>query len=97
MKLKRSIVIPSLLLVYLSVMATLGYPEFRNGATSPQEYFGIIAVTLIVIVFLHFNLKYRDHVRQRNAESAACAGSVENTPPLHTSVCRLGGCATDAQ
>ncbi|MDE6131254.1 MAG: hypothetical protein K2F74_06650 [Muribaculaceae bacterium] len=81
MKLKRSIVIPSLLLVYLGVMATLGYPEFNSGTTSPQEYFGIIAVTLIVIVFLHFNLRHREHALQRKSESSACVATVENTPP----------------
>lgn len=68
MKLKRSTVIPSLLLMYLCIMATLGYRDFAAGKTSPREYFGIIGITLLVIVVLHFNIKYRDKLHRKRIE-----------------------------
>ena len=64
MKLQRSTVIPCLLLIYLGVMASIGYPEYASGRTSTLEYFGIIGVTIAVIILLHFNLKRRDRLRR---------------------------------
>lgn len=63
MKIKRSTFIPLLLLVYLAVMASIGYKQYACGDMSAAEYFGIIAVTLVVIVFLHFNMKRRERLR----------------------------------
>ncbi len=68
MKLQRSTVIPCLLLIYLGVMACIGYPEYAAGRTSALEYFGIIAVTIAVIVLLHFNLKRRDRLRRERLD-----------------------------
>ena len=54
-----------MLLVYLIVMATLGYPDFARGKSSAAEYFGTIAISL-----LYFNFRYRDRLRQkRDAEN----------------------------
>lgn len=64
MKIKRQQLIPALLLVYLAVMATLGYGDFAAGRTTPAEYFGIIAVSLLAIVLLYFNLRYRERLRR---------------------------------
>lgn len=60
---KRSTVIPILLLIYLAVMACIGWPEYAAGRSSALYYWGIIASTLIVIVLLHFNLKRRERLR----------------------------------
>ncbi|MDE6332812.1 MAG: hypothetical protein K2L80_09440 [Muribaculaceae bacterium] len=84
MKFKRSVVIPSLLAVYLSVMAIIGYPDFKAGATSPKEYFGTIAVTLIVIVLLHFNIRHRDRLKHRHHCVPEGSTTLENTPPTNT-------------
>lgn len=70
MKVKKSTLIPLLLLVYLAVMAALGYGDFARGTTSPGEYFGIIAVSLLVIVLLYFNLRYRDKLRRRRRDES---------------------------
>lgn len=62
-KLKRSTLLPILLLIYLGVMACIGWPEYAAGRSSALYYWGIIASTLIVIVLLHFNLKRRERLR----------------------------------
>lgn len=71
MKLKRSTLIPLFLLLYLAVMSVFGWRQYQSGALSATEFFGIIAITLVVIVLLHFNLKRRERLRQErlNKES----------------------------
>lgn len=63
MKIKRSTLIPAALLVYLAVMAVIGWKQYASGDMSATEYFGIIAITIAVIVLLHFNLKRRERLR----------------------------------
>lgn len=65
MKLKRSVVLPLLLLVYLAVMARIGWPDYVAGRISALSYYGAIAGTLTAIVLLHFNLKYREKRRNK--------------------------------
>jgi hypothetical protein len=69
MKIKRSTLIPAALLVYLAVMSSIGWKQYASGDMSAAEYFGIIGVTLAVIVLLHFNLKRRERLRsEREAD-----------------------------
>ena len=71
MKIKRSTLIPAVLLVYLAVMASIGWKQYASGAMSTAEYFGIIAVTVAVIVLLRFNLRRRERLRaEREADIA---------------------------
>lgn len=71
MKIKRSTLIPAALLVYLAVMSAIGWKQYAAGAMSAAEYFGIIAITLAVIVLLHFNLRRRERLRaEREADIA---------------------------
>lgn len=65
-KLKRSTAIPAALVAYLAVMSVIGYKGYRNGATSPGEYFGIIGATLVVIALLHFFIKKRERLRDEH-------------------------------
>lgn len=62
-KIKRSTLIPSVLLVYLAVMSVIGYRTYSSGAMGPAEYFGIIGATLVVIAMLHFFIKKREKIR----------------------------------
>ena len=62
MKLRLSTVIPVLLLIYLGVMSYIGYPEFESG--NYLYYFGVIGITLVIIVILHFYLRNRENARQ---------------------------------
>lgn len=67
-KLKRSTVIPVVLAIYLAVMAYIGYPEYASGKMSAVYYFGVIAVTVVILVLLHFNLKRRERLRRERIE-----------------------------
>lgn len=64
MRAKKSTVLPFVLLVYLGIMAYIGWPAYANGQTSPLQYFGIIGLTLAIIILLHFSLKRRERLRR---------------------------------
>lgn len=67
MKVKRSTLLPLILLVYLAVMAYIGRGEFLAG--NYLYYFGIIGATLLCIILLHFFLKKRERLRaEREAD-----------------------------
>lgn len=55
--------LPLALLAYLLVMAYVG--RARLFAGEYLYYFGIIGVSLVIIVLLHFALKRRDRLRER--------------------------------
>ncbi len=59
---KRSTFVPLILTVYLAVMSYIGRGEYQQGHY--LYYFGIIGITLVVIVLLHFNLKKRERLRR---------------------------------
>lgn len=61
---KKSTIIPIVLLIYLGVMSYIGYSGYASGEYSAFYYFGIIAATLCVIVMLHFNLKKLERLRR---------------------------------
>ncbi|MCH5245358.1 MAG: hypothetical protein J1E84_02755 [Muribaculaceae bacterium] len=58
---RRSQWLPCLLLVYLAVMSYIGYPEFQAG--NYLHYFGVIGITLIIIVLLRIFLKKRENIK----------------------------------
>ena len=63
-KIQRSTIVPLLLVVYLAVMSYIGYPEYEAGRMSALYYFGIIIVTLGIIIALRFLLKKRERLRK---------------------------------
>lgn len=63
---KRSTTIPLLLLVYLAVMSYVGRGELTAG--NYLFYFGVIGITLVCIVLLHFSLKRRERLRREREE-----------------------------
>lgn len=65
MKLRRSTLIPSILLIYLGVMSYIGYPEFQQGHY--LYYFGVIGVTLVIIAILHLFLKKQERQKEQKA------------------------------
>lgn len=69
MKIKRSTYVPILLLAYLCVMAYIGRGEFIAG--NYLYYFGIIGITLVLIVTLHFVLKKREALASRRLENSS--------------------------
>lgn len=71
MKAKRSTIIPLILLVYLAVMATIGWDDYAAGRNSALHYFGVITATLAIIVLLHFSLKRRERLRRERLDDIA--------------------------
>ncbi len=59
-KIPRSIWLPVLLLAYLAVMSYIGRGELAAG--NYLYYFGIIAITLAIIIALNFVLKKRENI-----------------------------------
>ena len=55
---KKAIIIPTVLFIYLIVMVVLGWPSYQSAATSGLLYFGGTAICIVCIVLLHFNLRY---------------------------------------
>ncbi len=76
MKIKKSIAVPVLLLIYLAVMAYIGLPRLHEGHY--WQYFGIIAATLAIIVLLHFSLKYREQQKNRQKEDNMYTNYADN-------------------
>lgn len=68
MKAKRSTVVPLILAVYLAVMAYIGYPDYASGKVSALYYFGIIGITVVILVLLHFSLRRREKLRRERLE-----------------------------
>lgn len=68
MKYKRSTVIPAILSVYLLIMAAIGWPRYASGEESALFYFGVLGVTVVVIVLLHFNLKRQEKLRRKRID-----------------------------
>lgn len=60
---KKSIIIPLTLLLYLVAMSIIGFSYYQVGEY--LYYFGIIGVTLAIIVILHFVLKKREKLQEQ--------------------------------
>ena len=63
-KFKSSTVIPLALTAYLAVMAYIGRHIYLRG--DYLYYFGTIAVTMVIIVVLHFSLKKKEKLELWN-------------------------------
>ena len=68
MKPKRSTLVPLILAIYLAVMATIGYGQYSTGQMSATYYFGVIIITVVVFILLHFNLKRRERLRRERED-----------------------------
>lgn len=78
MKLRRSILIPLVLLAYLAVMAVIGYRQLSTGQMSPTEYYGVIVITLVVIALLHLSLRRRERLRREREDDIKRNSEKEN-------------------
>lgn len=65
-KIKRSVVFPIIMLVYLAVMAWIGRDRLERG--DYLYYFGIIGGSLLIIVLLYFSLRRKEQLQQRREE-----------------------------
>ena len=65
---KRSTIIPLCLLAYLCVMAWVGRGQITKAEPDYLQYFGIIGISLLIIVLLYFALRRKETLRQRRKE-----------------------------
>jgi len=49
-------------------MATIGYEDYSAGRTGALHYFGVIAITLVILVLLHFSLRRRERLREERRD-----------------------------
>jgi hypothetical protein len=49
-------------------MSIIGWQGYSVGRITTFHYFGIIAITLVVIVLLHFSLKKREQQRNNHKD-----------------------------
>ncbi len=63
MRIKKSTFLPSILLIYLLVMAYIGRDLLYAGEY--VHYFGVFGISLIVIVILHYTLKKREKMKEQ--------------------------------
>ena len=65
-KIKRSVIFPIIMLVYLAAMAWIGRDRLERGEY--LYYFGIIGIGLIIIVLLYFSLRKKEQLRERRQQ-----------------------------
>lgn len=73
---KKSTIIPLALLAYLGAMCYVGREHLYSG--NKIFYFCVIAVTLLVIVLLHFSLKRKERLRREREDDIARNENKEN-------------------
>lgn len=83
MKLRKSTLLPLVLLVYLAVMSYIGRGELSAG--NYLYYFGIIGVTLVCIMLLRLTLRqrelHRSHMSRRRRREKALRDSRSDDEP----------------
>lgn len=65
-KIKQSVIVPVCLAIYLGIMAYIGRDNFTSD--NKFTYYSVLAVSLVIIVILHFVLRKKEHLRQRRQE-----------------------------
>ena len=65
-KIKQSVIVPVCLAIYLGIMAYIGRDNFASD--NKFTYYSVLAVSLVIIVILHFVLRKKEHLRQRRQE-----------------------------
>ena len=65
-KIKRSVIFPIILFVYLAVMAWIGRDNLTQGHT--VRYCVIIGISLLIIVLLYFSLRKKEQLRDRREQ-----------------------------
>jgi len=55
-------------LAYLCVMAWVGRGQITKAEPDYLQYFGIIGISLLIIVLLYFALRRKETLRQRREE-----------------------------
>ena len=67
-RLKKSTTLPVVLLIYLAVMAYIGWGSLKAGQLTLTESLLILFGPLACIILLHFSLKRRERLRREREE-----------------------------
>lgn len=63
-KIKRHLLIPLLLLVYVTIMVVMAFPKYQESGNW-NEFFMILGISLLLIVLLYFIYKRKDKIRDK--------------------------------
>ncbi len=63
-KIKRHILIPLLLLVYVTIMVVMAFPKYQESGNW-NEFFMILGISLLLIVLLYFIYKRKEKIRDK--------------------------------
>jgi len=63
-KIKRHILIPLLLLIYITVMAVMALPRYQESGNW-GEFSIIIGISLLIIILLYFVYKRKQNIREK--------------------------------
>lgn len=66
MKIRKSVILPVALLIYLGVISYMSYPEYKVHQNH-LEYFGTIAGTIVIIAVLFFFLRKREKMNEHKS------------------------------
>lgn len=66
LKIKRSVVFPIIMLIYLAAMAWLGRDRIARGEY--LYYYGIVGVSLVIILLLFLSLRKKEQLRERREQ-----------------------------
>lgn len=61
---KNYILFPSVLLIYVAILAVMTYPRYKVSGNW-NEYLSVIGISLLLAVLLFFILKRKQHIRDR--------------------------------
>lgn len=63
-KIKKEFLFPSVLLIYLSIMAYISFPRYKESGNW-GEYFAVTGISVLLVVLLFFLLKRKQQIRDR--------------------------------
>lgn len=63
-KLKRHILFPAILLIYIAVMAVIAFPRYSESGNW-LEYIAVLGVCIVFAVLLFFILKRKENIREK--------------------------------
>ncbi|NLY23707.1 MAG: LPXTG cell wall anchor domain-containing protein [Bacteroidales bacterium] len=61
---KKHILFPAALLIYVTVLAVITYPRYRESGDW-NEYYSVIGISLLLAVLLFFILKRKQKIREQ--------------------------------
>jgi len=63
-KIKKQFLFPAVLLIYMAIMAYIGYPRYKESGNW-SEYLTVTGISVLLVVLLFFILKRKQQIRDR--------------------------------